>query len=85
MQSGLCQARLSALDFFGKINISVLSIVANAVSHCFSCFPCKNDSENAILTSPQRELLLWHWILGISMHCVQELMQKRTYNEPLGW
>jgi hypothetical protein len=84
MQSRLCQARLSVLDFFGEIESSVSSIVDNAKSNCFPCFPCVGDSENAYLTSRQRELLLWHWKLGISMHRVQELMQERTYKEPLG-
>lgn len=68
MRSGLCQARLSVLDFFGEIESSVSSIVDNAESNCFPCFPCVGDSENSNLTSPQRELLLWHWKLGISMH-----------------
>jgi hypothetical protein len=84
MRSGLCRARLSALDFFGEIDSSVSSIVDNAESNCFPCFPCVGDSANDNLTSPQRELLLWHWKLGINMHRVQELMRERTYEEPLG-
>ncbi len=60
MQSGLCQACLSALDFFGEIDSSVSSNVDNAESNCFPCFPCVGDSVNDNLTSPQRELLLWH-------------------------
>jgi transposase InsO family protein len=84
MRSGLCQARLSALDFFGEINASVSPIVDNADSNCFSCFPSIGDSENANLTNPQKELLLWHWKLGIGMQRIQELMRERTYEEPLG-
>ncbi len=82
--SGMCQTGLSVLDFFGEIERSVSSIVSNAESNCFPCFPFVGDSENANLTSPQRELLLWHWKLGISMYRVQELMRERTYEEPLG-
>ncbi len=74
MRSGLYQACLSALDFFGDIDSSVSSIVDNAESNCFPCFPCVSDSAKENLTSPQRELLLWHWKLGINM----------TYEEPLG-
>ena len=66
--SGMCQTGLSVLDFFGEIERSVSSIVSNAESNCFPCFSCVGDSENANLTSPQRELLLWHWKLGISMY-----------------
>jgi hypothetical protein len=80
----MCQTGLSVLDFFGEIERSISSIVSNAESNCFPCFPCVGDVENANLTSPQRELLLWHWKLGISMYRVQELMQERTYEEPLG-
>jgi hypothetical protein len=82
--SGMCQTGLSVLDFFGKIERSVSSIVSNAESNCFPCFPCVGGSANASLTSPQRELLLWHWKLGISMYQVQKLMRERTYEEPLG-
>ena len=66
--SGMCQTGLSALDFFGEIERSVSSIVSNAESNCFPCFLCVGDLANANLTSPQRELLLWHWKLGISMY-----------------
>jgi hypothetical protein len=82
--SGMCQTGLSVLDFFGEIESSVSSIVSNAESNCFPCFLCVSDSANANLTSPQRELLLWHWKLGISMYQVQELMREQTYEEPLG-
>jgi hypothetical protein len=68
--SGMCQTGLSVLDFFGEIERSVSSIVSNAESNCFPCFPYVGDSENANLTYPQRELLLWHWKLGISMYRV---------------
>jgi hypothetical protein len=82
--SGMCQTGLSVLDFFGDIECSISSIVSNAKSNCFPCFPCVGDAENANLTSPQRELLFWHWKLGISMYRVQELMREQTYEEPLG-
>ncbi len=66
--SGMCQTGHSTLDFFGEIECSVSFIFSNAESNCFPCFLCVGDAENASLTSPQRELLLWHWELGISMY-----------------
>jgi hypothetical protein len=30
------------------------------------------------------ELLKWHWKLGVSMYCVQEMMRERHYKEPNG-
>ncbi len=81
--SGMCQTGFSVLDFFGEIERFVSSIVSNAESNCFPCFPCVGDAENANLTSPPRELLLWHWKLGMIMYGVQELMRERTYEEPL--
>ncbi len=65
---GMCQTGLSVLDFFGEIEHSISTIVSNAESNCFPCFLCVGDSANANLTSPQRELLLWHWKLCISMY-----------------
>jgi hypothetical protein len=85
MRSGLCQTHLSALDFFGDIDAFAFAspMVANAKSNCFPCFPSIGDSENAHLTNPQKELLWWHWKLGIGMQQIQELMRDWTYEEPL--
>ena len=38
------------------------------------CCPCVGDDSNSNLTGPQRELLLWHWKLGVSMTRIQQLM-----------
>jgi hypothetical protein len=83
MRSGLCQTRLSVLDFFGDMDAFASPMVANAESNCFPCFPSIGDSDNSNLTNPQKELLLWHWKLGIGMQQIQELMRDRTYEEPL--
>ena len=40
------------------------------------CCPCVRNDSNANLTGPQRELLLWHWKLGISMTRIQQMMVK---------
>jgi hypothetical protein len=84
MRSGLCQTRMSVLDFFGEIYKVVSSIFSQSDQTDFPCFPCIGDSENENLISPQTELLLWHWKLGINMYWVQELTRERTFEEPLG-
>ena len=38
------------------------------------CCPCVGDDSNENLTGPQRELLLWHWKLGVSMSRIQQMM-----------
>ena len=85
MRSRLCQTHISVLDFFGEIDKVVLSIFTQSEQTFFPCFPCVvGKSENKNLTSPQRELLLWHWKLDINMYRVQELMCEWTFEEPLG-
>jgi hypothetical protein len=53
---------------------------------CSSGFGLPNVAvdENANLSSAQKELLLWHWKLGISMQRVQELMRVVEVEEPDG-
>jgi hypothetical protein len=46
------------------------------------CGPCIGASENENLSAPQKELLKWHWKLGISMYCIQEMMHEWHYEEP---
>ena len=48
------------------------------------CGPCVASQDNVNLTAAQKELLLWHWKLGISMRRIQELMQPQQYEEPSG-
>ncbi len=38
------------------------------------CYPCVGTASNTNLSGPQKELLSWHWKLGISMYCIQDLM-----------
>ena len=42
------------------------------------------SDSNEHLTSAQKELLLWHWRLGVSMHRVQELMREIPMEDPAG-
>ncbi len=32
----------------------------------------------------QKELLKWHWKLGIGMYCIQEMMHEQHYEDPDG-
>ncbi len=45
---------------------------------------CGGTTKNAILSAPQKELLHWHWTLGIIMSCIQEMMREQHYVEPNG-
>jgi hypothetical protein len=38
--------------------------------------PCVGTDGNANLSGPQKELLTWHWKLGISMQRIQEMMRE---------
>jgi hypothetical protein len=58
----------------------LLSIVE---TRCF-CGLCIGASENGNLSGPQKELLKWHWKLGIAMYRIQEMMRERHYLEPNG-
>jgi hypothetical protein len=68
MQLGLCQMRMPVLDFYGEIDKVVSSIFTQSDQTFLPCFPCVGDSENENLTSPQRELSLWHRTLDINMY-----------------
>ncbi len=83
MCSALYQTRIPVSDFFGEIDKVVSSIFTQSEQTFFSYFSCVGNSENKNLMSPQRELLLWHWKLGINMYQVQELMRERTFEEQL--
>jgi hypothetical protein len=89
MRSGLCHTRLNALDFFQESTLQDLCICAplgftgpEHFSHF--CGPCVGTTENENLSAPQKELLKWHWKLGISMYRIQEVMRERHYEEPGG-
>ncbi len=48
------------------------------------CCPCVGTASNANLSGPQKELLLWHWKLGISMYQIQELICSIKAHESSG-
>jgi hypothetical protein len=33
-------------------------------------------AENENISAAQKELLKWHWKLGIGMYCIQEMMRE---------
>ena len=41
------------------------------------CGPCVASQDNVNLTAAQKELLIWHWKLGILMRRMQELMRPQ--------
>jgi len=58
---------------------SVFQTINRAEVSAFQCLPCVGTEANHQLSGPQKELLLWHWKLGINMRHVQELMRERNF------
>ena len=83
MRSGLKVSRLfPALDFFGEMP---LTMSKSSKEHALNLvLKCVGDVENENLTAPQRELLLWHWKIGIGMQRNQSMMQEQHYEDHLG-
>ena len=38
--------------------------------------PCIGKEDNANLSGPQKELLTWHWKLGVGMDLIQKMMRE---------
>ncbi len=89
MCSGLCHSLLNALNFFHKNNLGDLCISPHFWHHksehySHFCGPCVGAPANKNLSGPQKELLEWHWKLGIGMYCIRSLMCKQHYDKPDG-
>ena len=95
MRSGLKVSRLfPALDFFGEMPLTMPARHSDKSEDTCSKSPkqtalnlvlqCVGAVENENLTAPQRELLLWHWKLGIGMQRIQSMMRERHYEDHLG-
>jgi hypothetical protein len=41
-------------------------------------------AENENISAEQKELLKWHWKLGIGIYRIQEMMRERHYEDPDG-
>jgi hypothetical protein len=48
------------------------------------CGACVGAAENENISAAQKELLKWHWKLGIGMYRIQEMMRKCHYVDPDG-
>ena len=89
MRSGLCHARLNILDFFHDNILDTLEVSPRFWHHepehySNFCAPCVGSQANENLSGPQKELLKWHWKLGIGMHRIQILMCERHYHDAEG-
>ena len=69
----------TALDYFGSLSLS-----GQSKQGLFSSFECVGGLVNKNLTMAQKELLLWHWKLGIGMQRLQAMMRNRTFEDPFG-
>ena len=89
MCSGLCHTHLNTLNFFQGNNLEDLQIcaplgVVSPKHYKRFCGSCVGTSENENLSAPQKELLKWHWKLGICMYPIREMMREQHYEEPNG-
>jgi hypothetical protein len=92
MRSALKASRLfTALDFFGEMPFTMPAQYSDkvedmtpkksrqrALNHVLQCVGSV-DNEN--LTTAQRELLLWHWKLGIGMQRILAMMRDQHYED----
>jgi hypothetical protein len=86
MRSGLKASRLfPTLDFFGEMPTAMSARNSDKKQQALNLvLQCVGDVENENLTAPQRELLLWHWRLGIGMQRIQSMMREQHYEDHLG-
>jgi len=80
---------LKALDFLHDNNLGDLGrSPRNSVldSEHFSnfCGACVGAAENVNNSAAQKEILKWHWKLGIGIYHIQEMMRERHYEDPDG-
>jgi hypothetical protein len=74
----------TALDYFANVSVHRAVSTSSRLEGIFSSYPSVGGHENENLSMPQKELLLWHWKLGIGMQRVQTMMRKRTFEDPFG-
>ena len=73
----------AALDYFAD-NIIRSSSTSFRMQGIFTNFPGVGGPVNENLTLAQKELLLWHWRLGVGMQRVQAMMRNRSFEDPFG-
>ena len=69
----------AALDYFANMSLDQNLSPSSRTQGLFSSFPCVGGLKNENLSMPQKELLLWHWKLGIGMQRLQAMMRNRTF------
>ncbi len=57
----------AALDYFANVSVNQNLSTSSRKQGPVSSFPCVGGLKNKNLLMPQKELLLWHWKLGIGM------------------
>jgi hypothetical protein len=87
--SGLCHTRLNTLDSFhdndlGNLGRSPQNSALDSKHFSNFCGACVGAAENENISAVQKELLKWHWKLGIGMYRIQEMMRERHYEDPDG-
>ncbi len=66
----------AALDYFANVSVDQNLSTSSRKQGPVSSFPCVGGLKNENLSMPQKELLLWHWKLGIGMQRLQAMMQN---------
>ena len=86
MHSSTCHTRLNELDFFNNQDLRICTPLGVTGHDHYTNFSgsCVGISNNKNRSTPQKELLKWHWKLGISMYRIQEMMREWHYEEPNG-
>jgi hypothetical protein len=66
----------AALDYFANMSVNQNLSTSLRKQGPVSSFLCVGGLKNENLSMPQKELLLWHWKLGIGMQRLQAMMQN---------
>ncbi len=66
----------AALDYFANVSVDQNLSTLLRKQGPVSVFPCVGGLKNKNLLMPQKELLLWHWKLGIGMQFLQAIMKN---------
>ncbi len=74
----------AALDYFANVSVDQNLSTLLRKQGPVSSFPCVSGLKNDNLLMPQKELLLWHWKLGIGMQRLQAMMMNRIFEDPFG-
>ncbi len=64
----------AALDYFANMSVDKNLSTLLRKQDPVSSFPCVGGLKNENMLMPQKELLLWHWKLGIGMQRLQAMM-----------